>query len=185
MEHLFDALFLASQLLTGEVAARAVLSCCDSLGFGLSLIRRLRLPSWGMKAAVGNRLRGAKFLRLKNIGVRVCIWACCCTCARASVFVHVCMCICALACSWARVCLYVCKVHKGSDDAWGAHRIPAHACHKVGEGLTCLWLPCLLLSRVCAHGGGCWSAACPHQETLIYLFSIYYVFLHSFLRDRA
>lgn len=56
MEHLFDTLFVVSQLLTGEIAARAVFSCCGSVGFGLRLSKRPRLPLWVMKAPVGNRL---------------------------------------------------------------------------------------------------------------------------------
>lgn len=54
MEHLFDALFVVSQLLTGEIAARAVFSCCGSIGFGLALSKRLRLQLWVVKASVGS-----------------------------------------------------------------------------------------------------------------------------------
>lgn len=51
LELLFDALFVASQLLTGEIAAGAVFSCCtgSSVGWGLNRSKRLRLPLSAMK----------------------------------------------------------------------------------------------------------------------------------------
>lgn len=54
---LFDALFAASQLLTGEIAAGAVFSCCTSgsVGWGLNLSKRLRLPLSAMKGPVGQQ----------------------------------------------------------------------------------------------------------------------------------
>lgn len=58
LEHLFDALFVVSQLLTGQIAARAVFSCCGSAGLGLHLSKGLRMPSWVMDAPVGSLLGG-------------------------------------------------------------------------------------------------------------------------------
>lgn len=53
LEHLFDALLVASRLLTGEMAARAVFNRCGVTGFGPRLGKRLRLPSWAVKALWG------------------------------------------------------------------------------------------------------------------------------------
>lgn len=118
LERLFDALFVASQLLMGETAAGAVFSCCTSrsVGCGLNLSKRLRLPLSAMKGLVGQQheeeaetcVLKAPFLdfpaqggtELEKLTDCVCMQMCLCACMG----LYICMCMCV----HVYICVYIC-----------------------------------------------------------------------------
>lgn len=107
-EHLFDALFVINQLLTGEIATGAVFNCCGSVGFGANLSKRLRLPLWERRWTLTS-------VFFRNPGPGLCperphFWISLLKAElgwRNEQSVH--LCVCMHACVCARMCIFLCS----------------------------------------------------------------------------